>query len=200
MSHLITTQRRACKPICSSVNLRYSVLIISSISTVKDSSNSKIPIMEHSTCKLLVVTVDGSMERSSSFSLKTIPISFFCQNLLAFLYCHGEFWFMSLTVRIQWISQCQFCVLSGTHIIVCLPLSFPFHLTFQNDKKQTTGDHTHIWHTHAYTYITRITHMHRHPHNDNQDILTLRRKKEKQKYNQCKKKRVNDQIAYKAYN
>lgn len=152
MSHLITTQRSVCKPICSSVHLRYSVLIISSISIVKDSFNLETPIKEHQTCKLLAVTVDGSMERSSSFSLKTIPISFFCQNLLAFLYCHGELWFMSLTVRIQWISQCQFlCTFWYTYnslsaTIISLSPDIP-----KWQKANHWWSHRHIAYTHTRT-------------------------------------------------
>lgn len=175
MSHLITTQRSVCKPICSSVHFRYSILNSSSISTVKDSFKLETPIMEHQTCKLLAVTVDGSKERSSSFTLKTIPISFFYQNLLAFLYCHGEFWFMSLTVRIQWISQCQFlCTFWYTYnslsaTVISLSSDIP---------KWQKANH---WWTHTHTAYTYTTQMHRHTHNDNQDIVILGRKKKKVK-------------------
>lgn len=116
--------------------------------------------MKQQNCKLLAVTVDGTMERSLFYSLKAIPISSFCQNVLAFLYCHGEFWFMSLTVEIQWISRCQFlCTLWYTYnSLSATVISFsPDIPKWQKANHWWSHSNTRL---HAHTQTGTQTHTH----------------------------------------
>ena len=80
------------RQICSSVHLKYSVLITNSITIVRSRYNlQEILIMEHQTCKLLAITVDGTMKRSSSCFLKAIPVSFSVQTYWLFSTVMGSF-------------------------------------------------------------------------------------------------------------
>ena len=80
------------RPICSSVHLKYSILITNSITIVRSPYNlQKILIMEHQTCKLLAITVDGTMKRSSSCFLKAMPVSFSVQTYWLFSTVMGSF-------------------------------------------------------------------------------------------------------------